>query len=111
VGTERFAAIAAAPPTLDEFGVLRAGSTWVALSLLEERLTRRLLRSFGRVVSRAELLDVGWPAGAPRPALLDTAVCRLRARIEPVGLTIRAIYRHGLVLEQRTSAIQGVAGS
>jgi DNA-binding response OmpR family regulator len=92
----------AAPPVLDEDGVLRLDDEWVALPPVESRLTAALLDRFGAVVSRDALAKAGWPAGAPGRNALDVHVLRLRRRLEPVGLAIRTVRSRGYLLERRT---------
>lgn len=87
-------------PTLDGDGVLRNGDSWVALPPIESRLVGVLLERFGRVVSRAELLEHGWPDEQPNRNVLDVHVLRLRRRLEPLGLSIRTVRKRGYVLDR-----------
>jgi DNA-binding response OmpR family regulator len=68
----------------------------VALSPTEEELCRTLADRFGQVVGADAL------AGASVPPLTPTAVrvhiTRLRKRIAPLGLTVRAVRGRGYVL-------------
>jgi DNA-binding response OmpR family regulator len=90
---------AAAPPRLDDFGVLRVGAAWVALPPLEARLTEALLERLGTVTSRDLLVRAGWPSGAPGRNALDVHVLRLRRRLTPVGLAIRTVRSRGYLME------------
>jgi len=90
---------APAVPELDDFGVLRVGSAWVALPPLEARLTEALLERLGTVASRELLVRAGWPAGAPGRNALDVHVLRLRRRLTPVGLAIRTVRSRGYLME------------
>jgi DNA-binding response OmpR family regulator len=91
-------------PGLDDNGVLRFRSRWVALSPVEARLTGELIRRFGAVVSREGLVEAGWPQdGAARNAL-DVHVLRLRRRLGPIGLAIRTVRSRGYLLEERSDA-------
>jgi DNA-binding response OmpR family regulator len=92
----------AAPPVLDDDGVLRLDDEWVALPPVELRLTVALLDRFGAVVSRDALARAGWPSGAPGRNALDVHVLRLRRRLEPVGLAIRTVRSRGYLLERRS---------
>ncbi|MGH1502491.1 MAG: winged helix-turn-helix domain-containing protein [Acidimicrobiales bacterium] len=85
--------------TLDEDGLLRNGSNWVALPPIEARLIAGLLAKPGAVVSRDALLRAGWPGEQPNRNVLDVHVLRLRRRIEPLGLQIRTVRSRGYVLE------------
>lgn len=98
----RCRALRAAPPVLDDDGVLRVEDEWVALPPVELRLTAALLDRFGAVVSREALAKAGWPSGAPGRNALDVHVLRLRRRLEPVGLAIRTVRSRGYLLERRT---------
>ena len=97
----RCRAMRAAPPVLDEDGVLRSDDDWVALPPVEARLTAALLDRFGAVVSRDALARAGWPSGAPGRNALDVHVLRLRRRLEPVGLVIRTVRSRGYLLERQ----------
>ena len=90
----------AVEPRIDGDGVLRVGSSWVALPPIEARLVELLLSKFAKVVGRNELLDCGWPDGNPSRNVLDVHVLRLRRRIEPLGLAIRTVRRRGYVLDR-----------
>lgn len=90
---------ALAAPALDDFGVLRFGSAWVALPPLEARLTEALLGRMGTVTSRELLVRAGWPSGAPGRNALDVHVLRLRRRLTPVGLAIRTVRSRGYLME------------
>lgn len=85
-------------PTLDDDGVLRYGERWTALPPIEARLVSTLLDRFGKVVSREQLLQQGWPGEQPRRNVLDVHVLRLRRRLEPLGLSIRTVRKRGYVL-------------
>ncbi len=85
--------------TLDEDGLLRHGSNWVALPPIEARLIAGLMSKPGAVVSRDALLRSGWPGEQPNRNVLDVHVLRLRRRIEPLGLQIRTVRSRGYVLE------------
>lgn len=85
--------------TLDDDGLLRNGSNWVALPPIEARLIAGLLAKPGAVVSRDTLLRAGWPGEQPNRNVLDVHVLRLRRRIEPLGLQIRTVRSRGYVLE------------
>jgi len=86
-------------PELDDFGVLRHGSAWVALPPLEARLTEALIERLGTVTSRELLVRAGWPSGAPGRNALDVHVLRLRRRLTPVGLAIRTVRSRGYLME------------
>ncbi len=91
--------IGAPPPVLDDEGILRAGSSWVALPALEERLMRALLAEPGAIVSRQDLMTAGWPEGISQRNSLDVRIMRLRRRIGPLGVTLRTIRGRGYAVE------------
>jgi len=86
-------------PSLDESGILRVGEAWVALPPVEVRLTACLLERRGAVVSRAALVQAGWPGGSSGRNTLDVHVLRLRRRLGPVGLCVRTVRSRGYLLE------------
>ena len=89
-------------PLLDGDGVLRVGSTWVALPPVEARLVAALLARPEAVVSRDRLLDAGWPDGQPSGSttgqILDGRIKLLRRRLIGVGLEIHTVRGVGFVL-------------
>jgi DNA-binding response OmpR family regulator len=86
-------------PELDADGVIRFGDRWAPLPPVEARLTGVLVRRFGAVVSRDDLVAAGWPDGRPGRNALDVHVLRLRRRLEPVRLAIRTVRSRGYLLE------------
>jgi DNA-binding response OmpR family regulator len=91
-----------AAPLLDGDGVLRVGAAWVALPPVEARLVAALLARPDAVVSRARLLDAGWPGGEPAGStsgqILDGRIKLLRRRLVEVGLEIHTVRAVGFVL-------------
>ncbi len=83
---------------LDDFGLVRHRGRWVALSPHEEAVMQVLLARLGAVVSRQQLAEAVWPGrpGSHRP--LTALICRLRRRLEAVGLTIRTVRARGFQL-------------
>jgi Transcriptional regulatory protein, C terminal len=97
---------ARAPAVLDDDGLVRRGSRWVALSPRERCLASTLLARPGTLVGRAALLaavcpdvDVRAEVEGDRRRLLDTLVRRVRLRIAPLGMTIHTVRGQGFVLE------------
>jgi DNA-binding response OmpR family regulator len=86
-------------PELDEDGVIRFGDRWAPLPPVEARLTGALVRRFGAVVSRDDLVAAGWPGREPDRNALDVHVLRLRRRLQPVRLAIRTVRSRGYLLE------------
>jgi hypothetical protein len=86
-------------PDLDENGVLRRGSAWVALPPVEARLFAALLDRIGRVTTRNDLNAAGWPVEAPDRNVLDVHILHLRRKTAPLGLAIRTIRSRGYLLE------------
>lgn len=91
--------VAPPPPDLDSNGVLRVGSSWVALPPLEARLAVSLLEEPGAVVSRDALTLAGWPDGTSDRNSLDVHIMRLRRRIAPLGVTLRTVRSRGYALQ------------
>jgi DNA-binding response OmpR family regulator len=87
------------PAVVDDDGLLRRGSTWVALSPKETILVRLLLDRQGSTVSRQTLLDaVGSAVASTGSRLLDRVVHRLRNRIRPLHISIHTVRGAGFVL-------------
>lgn len=86
--------------TLDDDGLLRHGTRWVALPPIEARLIEALMAKTGAVVSRDALLRAGWPSESPKRNVLDVHVLRLRRRIEPLELGIRTVRSRGYLLDR-----------
>jgi DNA-binding response OmpR family regulator len=94
-------------PELDDDGVIRFGDRWAPLPPVEARLTGVLVRRFGAVVSRDDLVAAGWPGEQPGRNALDVHVLRLRRRLEPVRLAIRTVRSRGYLLEPAALADRG----
>jgi DNA-binding winged helix-turn-helix (wHTH) protein len=71
---------------------------------VEARLTGALVRRFGAVVSRDDLVAAGWPGREPDRNALDVHVLRLRRRLQPVRLAIRTVRSRGYLLEPAAAA-------
>ena len=96
-------------PILDDDGVLRFNSLWVALPPVEARLAAQLVERFGTVVSRDALSRAGWPSTPTGRNALDVHILRLRRRIHRVGLSIRTVRSRGYLME-RTEGLERAAG-
>jgi hypothetical protein len=86
-------------PRFDGSGRLLRANTWVALSPIEERITKVLLDRFGDVTSDEEILAGGWPEGDGTALSLRVHLARLRRRIAPLGLEILSVRSKGHVLQ------------
>jgi two-component system OmpR family response regulator len=87
-------------PEVDRDGRLSFRDRWVALSQIDLRLARALTDQFAAVVSTEHLAQAGWPHGIPSGNALRVHLTRLRQRIKPLGLEIRAVPARGYVLQQ-----------
>jgi two-component system, OmpR family, response regulator len=96
-------------PILDDDGVLRFDSLWVALPPVEARLAAQLVERFGAVVSRDTLSRAGWPSTPTGRNALDVHILRLRRRIHRVGLSIRTVRSRGYLME-RSERLERAAG-
>ena len=83
--------------TLDEFGILRVGDAWVALSPVQERLMGALLERVDAPVARSTLIERAWPGGEPARAL-DIHMAKLRARLSALPLAIVTLRGRGFLL-------------
>jgi DNA-binding response OmpR family regulator len=86
-------------PVLDDYDVVWRGARWVALSPVEARVLAVLLARGSTVVSRRELNTACWKDGVASERAVDARLPRLRARIAPLGLSIRTIRSRGFLLE------------
>ena len=84
---------------LDEDGLVRRAGRWVALSEIETRLVGLLLAAAGKCVSRAQLLDAGWPGEEREGRAVDGAVRRARTKLRVLGVEIHGITGVGYLLE------------
>jgi two-component system response regulator TctD len=91
---------AQAPVILDDDGLLRRGSKWVALSPSELALIRPLVARQGAVVTHEALVEAIGPAGrvdANRD--VRSFVRGLRARLAPLGLHVHNVRGAGFLLQ------------
>jgi len=88
-----------AGPTIDGHYRLIFRDKRVALSPIEARLARALAEDFNLIVSQKTLLARGWPEGNPSGNALRVHLHRLRQRIQPLGLGLRAVRSQGWVLQ------------
>lgn len=82
-------------PHLDDNDLLWRGDNWVALGPTEASITRLLLASFGKLVTR-ETLASCWPE--PSPSALGVQLLRLRKHVEPLGLEVHTVRGQGYIL-------------
>jgi len=87
-------------PRVDANGRLLFHDSWVALSPTEARLASVLTENFEQVVSESELGRRGWPAASWGTSTLRVHVTRLRRRLAPLGLEVRAIRLQGFILQE-----------
>ncbi len=87
-------------PEMDDAGLVRFGSEWVALPPVEARIMSALVDKWGAVVSRETLSAHGWPddSVSGRNAL-DVHVTRIRKRLHGSGLALRTVRSKGYLLE------------
>ncbi len=83
-----------AVPSLDGHGQLSFRGQRVVLSPLDERIAAILVAAFDRGVAEADLLRDVWPNGG-HAGKLRVHISRLRKRIAPIGLRIKAIRSFG----------------
>lgn len=86
-----------AAPELKGDGRLLFRGRWVSMGETEEAVAGLLVAQYGEVVKARQL------AGATQPALSANAlrahIMRLRARLKPLGLSLRTVRGHGYLLE------------
>jgi Transcriptional regulatory protein, C terminal len=96
------------PPAVDDDGILRFGSRWTALSPAEAALARLLVARFGGVVTHADLVRTRRDGVISRRTL-RVHILRLRVRLKPLGLAVRAIRSRGYLLEAAAGRPDGPA--
>ncbi len=84
-------------PSLREGTVVYRGQG-ATLSPIQAELAGRLVDSFGDLVLRRDLLT-RLPRASSNRNVLDLHMARLRRKLEPVGLSLRAVWGCGYVLE------------
>jgi DNA-binding winged helix-turn-helix (wHTH) protein len=87
------------PPRLDVDRALRYGGRTVVVSRSEAAVLRPLLARFGELVTWDGLRHHLWPNGDRTFRSMSARIFRLRARLEPIGLTIYTIRGRGVVLD------------
>jgi DNA-binding winged helix-turn-helix (wHTH) protein len=86
-------------PVVNEYGQLSHQGTAVALSSIDEQITKLLIENFGPPVRAEELVTRAWSDDGTNETL-RVHICRLRHRIAPLGLTITNIRSHGYVMRE-----------
>jgi len=97
-GAVAFARISTPLVWLDEYGLLRDGSDWVALSIREWKLMTPLVEHFGAVVSYDALAAAAWQ-GEPGQGSLNVLIRRTRRRIAPLQLMLFNVRGRGYMLD------------
>lgn len=85
---------------MDDAGLVRFGSAWVALPPVEARIVSALVEQWGMVVGRETLSARGWPdeSVSGRNAL-DVHITRIRKRLDGSGMALRTVRSQGYLLE------------
>lgn len=101
------------PPRLEADLALRYGGRTVPVSRAEVAVLRPLVARFGELVTWDGLRHQLWPDGGRTFRSMSARIFRLRARLEPIGLTIYTIRGRGVVLDHddRPTHLTGAAGS
>ena len=93
-------AVARAPATIDDDGLLHRGERWVALPPGELAALGALLSEPGYLVARSDLeAAIGAGAAPAGDRTLDNVVRRVRKRISPLGMAVCAVRGTGFLLE------------
>lgn len=87
------------PPYLEADVVLRYGGRTVVVSEGEGAVLKPLIACFGDLVTWDVLRSRLWPDTDRTARAISSRVFRVRARIEPIGLTIYTIRGRGVVLD------------
>jgi hypothetical protein len=97
------------PPFLEADVVLRYGGRTVVVSEGEGAVLRPLIAGFGELVTWDVLRRHLWPDAERTARAMSSRIFRVRARIEPIGLTIYTIRRRGVVLDHDDRPTQAPA--
>ncbi len=87
------------PPYIEADVVLRYAGRTVVVSDGEGAVLRPLIARFGELVTWDVLRRCLWPDAERTARAMSSRVFRVRARIEPIGLTIYTIRGRGVVLD------------
>jgi DNA-binding response OmpR family regulator len=87
------------PPYLEADVVLRYGGRTVVVSEGESAVLEPLVARFRELVTWEVLQSHVWPDATRTTRALSSRLFRVRARIEPIGLTIYTIRGRGVVLD------------
>lgn len=87
------------PPYLEADVVLRYGGRTVVVSAGEGAVLSPLIARFRELVTWDVLRSHLWPDATRTSRALSSRVFRVRARIEPIGLTIYTVRGRGVVLD------------
>ena len=93
-------------PVVEDSGILRYRSGWVALSPVERDLASGLVDRYTTIVSRELLAERAWPDGVPSRNALDVHMLRLRRRVNSIGLEIRTIRARGYLLQPLAAPVE-----
>jgi uroporphyrinogen-III synthase len=90
------AAVHAGPHVLHLRGhSVQVDDVTVELTALQAGVLRALVRSGGRVLSRAELLKLAWRDEAADEHAVEMTVARLRAALGPAGKIVQTVVKRG----------------
>jgi DNA-binding winged helix-turn-helix (wHTH) protein len=87
------------PPYLDAEVMLRYGGRTVVVWAGEGAVLGPLIAHFGELVTWDVLRSHVWPDAGRTARAMSSRILRVRARVEPVGLTIYTIRGRGVVLD------------
>jgi DNA-binding response OmpR family regulator len=83
-------------PVLEDL-VLRFEDRWVSLPPVEAAIVAPLLRHFGELTTRDEIVESAWPDGQVRS--LNSRIRVLRQRLAAVGLQLLTVRTRGFVVD------------
>lgn len=97
---------------LVERNMVVAGGRFVVLTTSEMQVLERLAQAFPRPVGREQLFD--WlyqlrPNEVPEIKILDVLICKIRKKVEPLGLRIDTLWGRGYGLAALGARLAKVA--
>lgn len=89
---------------VDAAGFVTHGGRSIKLSLGEAKVFRVLHSTFGNVVHRNRIYDLVWGDRETELKIVDVLICKVRKKIEPLGLVITNTWGVGYTLSKAPAA-------
>lgn len=95
---------------LKERGMVAVNGSAVILPDLEAKCLSVLSEHFPRVVSTEKMMsELYWDRGEePEPKIVDVLVCKIRAKIKPLGVSIETHWGRGYSISAKAQIIEEI---